>query len=301
MTAPAGHASKPARHRFTRQLRKAKRDVGILSYGLLTRLGLKPRETHVTICGVPRSGTSLLYNMICMSLEDTFSCDDFELTSTTSILYPGNHASKRPMDIMDLQQIQARNYRHKKLIVLAVIRDPRDTITSIHPKVPGEYFIGYRDCMRVLGNFPDYHTDRDHPGIGELWALIQSEQARLGESFMLLRYEDLVDRPNDMQDTLAERFALPFKHRFSDFHERMAGAKVGVRYDGEHAAVDQQRVFETSAVTRNRVGKWHEGEFRQRVLDEFEANPDFAQTLIEMGYEQDTAWLDELKTNADGG
>ena len=79
-------------------------------------LGLEP-WTHLVVCGFPRSGTSLLYNMLSATLED-FECQDFEVPARTRLTWAGHQASKNPLDIIDLVDLPSKNVLGKRLVVI---------------------------------------------------------------------------------------------------------------------------------------------------------------------------------------
>lgn len=95
--------------------------------------------------------------------------------------------------------------RHKpdpKDVVL-LVRNPRYVVTSkSHPRWPNEYVIGWK---REEGKAPY--------GLDEHW---EAMQLYLKHS-MVLRYEELIDDPNEVQERLGEHFGLEYDRAFTDW------------------------------------------------------------------------------------
>lgn len=263
--------------------------------GALWKLGTPWRQ--LLVCGYPRSGTSLLYNMLAASLPG-FTFTDFEQRAEPLIRRPGTIASKTPMDVLTLNQIVAANIWHKELLVVIPLRDIRDVLTSRHPMLPGEYFIG---CDYSWWPQPDGSWRYDAPGIQEIHAAIH-RAGRLdrlddaptntapGYRTVLFRYEDLLADADSIQRRLAQELDLQFSSSFSSFHER--GDRLAYRYEGEHAARDTSMVLENKPVQADRAGKWRNPEHRDRIRDQFKRFPVLFDILIDDGYEANRAWFD---------
>src|SRR5580692_8967531 len=102
------------------------------------RFGLTPLRTHILICGYGRSGTTLLLMMIEQSLPKARSFGQEKSAWRAATFERRNHAvliSKTPRDISRLHRI--RNFyknRQAALKTIVMIRDPRDVLSSRHPK-----------------------------------------------------------------------------------------------------------------------------------------------------------------------
>ena len=84
----------------------------------------------------------MLYNMLGATLVG-FRFEEFELPAIHRIHRLGNIASKYPLDVFNVGSLPKLNIHQKKLMVIVMIRDPRDLVTSRHPILPDRYFIGY--------------------------------------------------------------------------------------------------------------------------------------------------------------
>lgn len=105
--------------------------------------GLNPLQTHVVICGFPRSGSTLLHLMIRNSVRDvlTFSRERCALGNVQYELRNRHFmVTKRPDDLFRIQDI--RNFyahRHQASARFVVmLRDPRDVLVSKHARRPGQ-------------------------------------------------------------------------------------------------------------------------------------------------------------------
>lgn len=246
-------------------------------------------QRQVVVCGFPRSGTSLLYNMLSSSLPD-FRFEPFEQYFIYRIHRLGNYATKAPMDVFHVPWIDELNINKKKLTVLIVIRDLRDVVTSKHPILPGHYFIGYDHSW-----WPQDHEfkawDYDAPGLMEIYGAINAIISRPDTT--VVRYEDLVSNPDEVQQKIASTHGLEFQGQFNDYHRRPE--KHAYKYEGRYAPADTGLVLEGRKSTSSRVERWRtRPEDTQRVIDQFRACDRLFDILEELGYEKNRSWFDRL-------
>ncbi|MGH7505241.1 MAG: sulfotransferase domain-containing protein, partial [Longimicrobiales bacterium] len=131
-------------------------------------------KKQIIICGPPRSGTSLLYNMMATALPE-FGRSPFETSAHEHIMKTQHYVSKRPLDILELHALPRRNVFAKELHVVVVVRDPRDVVTSIHPNVPHDYFIGW-DASYFVGPAYPYAPELRSPGLSAIAAAFEGVQ-----------------------------------------------------------------------------------------------------------------------------
>ena len=246
------------------------------------------RYVQLVVCGYPRSGTSLLYNMLSTSLIG-FRFEPFELSAIYRMHRLGSIASKFPLDVFNVPRLPEMNPHDKRLCVVGVVRDPRDLITSRHPMLPDRYFIGYEHSWWPQ----DEAFERwkyDGPGIVDVFEALQALGKQTEIPFHEVRYEDLVTDPNAVQDQLANRFSFDFSSRFSDFH--LWQGKLAYRYSGRTRAKDESLVREDRPADVSRAGKWMQPEHRDRLREQFESCPKLFEILRTYGYEPDDDWFD---------
>jgi len=263
-----------------------------------------PPRRQIVICGFPRSGTSLLYNMLAVALPH-FARDPFESSALRSIWRFEDHLSKLPFDVFRLEELVRCNSLRKTLHVLAPIRDPRDLVTSVHPNVPGAYFIGWESSHRVGLGTADTPTP-GMPGIAAIEAALEAAARIPGLEFLRVRYEDLVRDPDSVQRGLAQRLGLAFHARFAEFH--LAGESLPYRYDAAHLRpdADPRQVREDGPPDPSRAGKWQAPEHRERIREEFGRHPELLALVRAWGYERDDHWFEAYRaadpsTTSDGG
>jgi hypothetical protein len=254
-------------------------------------LGLPPLK-QVVICGYPRGGTSMLYNMMSATLKG-FECDQFENSCLQYVDRYGSYLSKNPMDVLDIEELTRKNVLRKDLCIIVVLRDLRDVVTSVHPNAPDRYFQGYEGGWSPQGGYGEYKLVATQRSIKTLFHAIESLRSLKGARFVFVKYEDLVENPDRQQQILREQFDLKFSGPFSKFHEHPE--KHAYRYEGEHAPADPSLVRESSAVDRSRSGKWARPEHRQRILEQFGQYPEMLDMLIHYGYEKDREWFSRFQ------
>jgi hypothetical protein len=251
---------------------------------------------QLVICGFPRGGTSLLYNMFSSCLPG-FQYQEFEDYFIYKIHRLNNVATKAPLDVLHLSDMDRLNIHKKKLIVIIMVRDIRDVITSRHPIYPGEYFIGYdhswwpQTAAHPGAPLNELAWKYDAPGVMEIYHAIR---AHMGEPHVtVIKYEDLVADADRIQSALASKYALSFSGKFSEYHA--SEHRHAYKYEGKHRAADESLVMEGKSVTSDRVSRWASSEqHRARVLSQFEACPELFDVLEYYGYETSRDWFYSL-------
>jgi hypothetical protein len=147
------------------------------------------------------------------------------------------------------------------LFVIYVLRDPRSVIVSKHQQLPGQYY----SCLKVWREFESYRRKLEGH-----------------KRFLVVKYEELVTAPDVVQERISS--FLPFLEEiclFSEFHryakpsERTTRALNGLR-----------------PVSADRLLEWQK--HLPRVKAQLECCGDISTELVELGYESDSKWKDQL-------
>lgn len=279
--------------------RRMRNELREVLKGKLDRIlhGRRAQKKQIVICGYPRSGTSLFFNMLSTTLSG-FQCDEWERSAFETIRQYDNHVSKSPLDTFSIRNLSDCNLHHKTIVVFILLRDIRDIITSVHPNVPDRYFMGYEACCRVLGQFPDYKVTDDLPGVSDYFQEIEQLKNSAEYQVRLLKYEDLVRDPDGMQKEIAKEFDLPFMRRFSEFH--LHKDQHSMRYEGTRQPLDPKLVKEDKEVDASGIGRWRAAKHRQRIHDQFAQYPHLFEILRTYGYAENDDWFQDYieKTGA---
>ncbi len=216
------------------------------------------KRIHIVGCG-PRTGTTLLTEMMISSYDiDVYTGQDDRLGIPP--IRSGNvFLTKSPKDIVVVEPVLKVM---KNLYVILMLRDPRDSIASMHGTFKEQY---YSNLLYWKNFMPFAETLADHP------------------RFLTLHYEDLARNPDAVQAKISS--FLPFlkeKHAFSQYHH-MANPSMDSRL----------ALGEVRPVTDERIGNWRN--HKARVLGQIMSHGSISADLIRHGYEPDNAWEEELK------
>jgi hypothetical protein len=229
--------------------------------------GLKPLRTHIAICGFRRSGTTLLQMMMEYALPNARRFGR-EMSAWRAATYQWrNHEvliSKAPDDIFRLDRL-LRFYEEQaaRLCPIVLIRDPRDVLTSrLAGAEPGRYYLDlamWRQYRRILQSV--LHA----PGA------------------LFLRYEDLVTDTTAVQRRIDAFTREPSQRSFLDF------------YNEPRTDFDTLPLNGVRPVDNHSVDRWRRPEHRPRIAALLDADPGFADTLVDLGYETSSDWVQEWR------
>ncbi len=233
---------------------------------------------HIVITGYPRSGTTLLYNMV---RGTAVNCESFEQESPAAIsvaMDDLNRITKRPLDVFDLDGIVAANARQKELVLLLLIRDVRAVITSIHKSIPTDFFIGFDHCYFVPGEGAPQFIN---PGMIAFHGATSRAAKDPRFTSLLIRYENLITEPDKLQQYLQDRVGMEFEGLFSDFYKRDIPHHLSYALNG------------IRPVDRENSSRWRDPQFTARLCSQFTACPALFDVLIRDGYESDRSWYEQ--------
>ena len=210
------------------------------------------KHLHIVACS-PRSGTTLLHEAMvtCFKVDKHY---DHEVRFNLVTANDGAIViTKRPKDTMYMPEV----IDDPELYVLYVMRDPRDVIVSRHGKNKDMYYSNIR-LFRDLHGYAK--TIANH------------------ERFLQVGYEEFVNRPDDVQQQIVNKFPwLETRYKFSEYH-----LHAEVSEKSKLAMNDVRPIAPTS------VGKWRDNlpRIKAQQLTHGSLTPD----LIECGYETSDEW-----------
>ena len=214
---------------------------------------------RVHIVGCPRSGTTLLMELISTCFASGGYCEHELSIFEPVTAVEGVYFTKQPNDIKQLRHIFPTD---PLLHIIYMGRDPRAVITSKHRESPEQYFCNYRvwqECDQAAASY------EAHP------------------RFLRLRYEDLVAAPDTVQQQIEDRF--PFLTRLHAFSQYQQFARP--------SAASQRAMNGLRAVNKESLQKWHE--HLPRIAAQLVANPQLKHDLVRLGYEPDESWTSMLE------
>ncbi len=238
-------------------------------------------QRHVVLSGFSRSGTTMFYSMLRHSVSN-FRFLDREYPAARAVVeMQGDVITKRPLDIFDIGNIIAANKMHKRLDFVVLLRDIRSVVTSMHPSVPGEYFIGH-DYQYFIP--PEGPPTRTLPGVLATYqAILSLFKTEVPGKRVVVRYEDLVLKTTRVQEYLGQVLRLGYCGRFEDFYQTEIPDELVAPLN------------HVSAPDGSRVDKWRSPEHRDRIRTQFLACPALFDVLIQTGYERDRSWFSEFE------
>jgi len=154
-------------------------------YPYKLRKGRRLAETELIICGYPRSGSGLFYQML------KYTVKNFQFRKNEGLVGKPHSISKEPNFI---------HYRPPNAMVC--IRDIRAVLTSKHFKFPGQYVMRHDTLLN-----------------GWKGIVPTAEAIRECKDPFFIRYEELIDNPDGYRAGLEEKYDMHFNARsMSNFY-----------------------------------------------------------------------------------
>lgn len=258
-------AKRVSRFQFPKSvIRWATRPIAALSHRPL--LFHRPPECHVVMCGFPRSGTTLCQLMIqaCVPGVQSFPKEEKGLAVARDVIkYRPYLFTKRPKDIFAIEEIRSFYATSStKLRFILLSRDPRAVLTSFHEMRKGEYYVSVERWRAIWEHWN--------------WAVQFPD-------VLTLRFEELISRPDTVEQAITAHVGWQVARPFSSFHEA-----VPAGFDTR--ALNGVRPLDTKTIAGWRAPRHH-----ARLLSLLAEMPELPERLIEMGYEADDAWIRELE------
>ena len=211
------------------------------------------KHLHIVACS-PRSGTTLLHEAMvtCLKVDKHY---DHEVRFNKAWAEDDQVLlTKRPKDTMYMPAVLEND---PDFYVIYVLRDPRDVIVSRHGKEKSRYYSNIR-----------------------LWCELHDVAKTLyGHArFLEVKYEDFVNRPDEVQKTIVVRFPwLQTLHPFSEYHQY-----ASVSDKSKRAMHGVRPIAPTS------VGLWKNN--LPRIKGQQEIHGSLTPILMDCGYESSGDW-----------
>jgi hypothetical protein len=228
--------------------------------------GLHPLQTHVSMCGFQRSGSTLLQLMVetCVSDVRTFGKEYWAPAAAQFALR--NHSymlTKTPWDIFFVEDVRSfYATRPARVRFVVTVRDPRAVLTSSIHDAPVNHSDGYFV-------------------VPERWVAYY-EHVRYAQQFddvMTVEYQDIVCQPALVQKRLEEFIGWHVHLPFERFHDAVPPAFERTNLNG------------LRPLDPTRVEGWRQEKHRERIRRILREIPQLPDCLIETGYETDTNWV----------
>jgi hypothetical protein len=230
---------------------------------------------HAFVCGYPRSGSTMFYNMLRTTVTN-FAFLEREMPARAVLARPEDYVTKRPLDIFDIDSILSANVLKKRLFAIILIRDIRSVVTSRHRNVPDDYFIGFDHQYFVQDGTATF----TNPGVIQTHNAIASTWQRRDLAKIIVRYEDILRDGEAVQSKLGGAIGFAYSGSFADFHKH------------ETPPALEYQLNTRRAPDLATIEAWRAPAHRQRIRDQFTRCPQLLELLKIYGYEKDDAWFE---------
>jgi hypothetical protein len=216
------------------------------------------KQVHIVGCS-PRSGTTLLYEMMSACFEFDRCYGHETRFNRTTALRGETLLTKRPKDTQFMPDVLAHI---EDFWVIYCLRDPRDVIVSKH-RIAGDRYYSNLRLWREQHAYAQKMIS--HPRC------------------ITVRYEDLVTDPDSVQHALLD--AIPWLkalHPFSDYHQYAS-----------LSSQSERAMHGLRAINTDSIGRWRDN--LPRVLAQIQRHGSIHSELKACGYESDERWESVLE------
>ena len=200
---------------------------------------------RILICGCARSGNTLMFSLINTGFENIVKVkggpwgEQVPKEAVEGKVVVG----KFPRKASRLYKLMADD-----LGIIYMMRDPRDVLVSKHFERPRTYWTSVERWIRTATVALEY---KDHPNV------------------LLLKYEDLITKPNKAQKAMAEKFNLEAARKFEDCYESFdtkdkynAKTMNGIR-----------------PLDKSRIGAWKDGYLNEKFINRLMKNSEMTDLM----------------------
>lgn len=220
--------------------------------------GVLPKR--IVICGSPRSGTTLMNEfMKCFYGTYVMNREEYALRFPYLVVNKKYIVTKHPLDFSNIDKIIDV---YNDPYILFMLRDPRDVIVSKHFKYKDQYFVNFTLWEKAIHAFES--TDYDKK--------------------LLVKYEELIRKPNVYQKEIARQINLESKSNFEDYYQFVDKRHQDVKALGGVRNVDP-----------GNFGKFKAKENYNRIKTQLNNYPQMSDYLIKYGYEKNKEWEEEYR------
>jgi len=229
-------------------------------------MGVSLAPPNIVITGSWRSGTTLLYLYFPIAFADV-AISEVESPAVTTRLPAGFswRVSKSPNDIHHVREIQVAIDPW----VIYMLRDPRDCIVSWRD-AKHDYYLAFNEWLR------NFLFAKSYKGNRLLW----------------IRFEQLVCRPEAVQESLAETIGLQPVVPFAECHKVILLHKETIQHQLVHGVREGSLGPMVRPLDPSVIGSWRRD--KARIRQQLEQFPEMQAVLEWTGYEEDEAWQHEL-------
>lgn len=235
---------------------------------------------HIVQCGYPRSGSTMLYNMLRSTVEG-YQFYDKETPASWVINDPGDKITKDPKDVFYMREIQ--EVLGDDVRFLVSVRDPRSVLCSKHVNTGDLYKVSWdftwkRGPAKMVRKGRRKGLRRESP---KHMGLIDWHKAIMGTPVSaMVKYEDVITSTEEVQTRLGRIFGFAYRAAFSDFHTSDIPPRLAHQLNG------------VRPVDSSRIESWHS--HPERIKQQFTECPELFDILIQLGYEKNTEWFNQL-------
>lgn len=223
----------------------------------------------ITVCGFPRAGTTMLYNMLRTTLPDVEFYDSEQSIVNITDSEHHNTCIKRPFDIFNLH-----NLKDKHTVPIVLVRDIRSILTSYHHSVPNTFFADWNKLFYVPEQGSPYMKT---PGLLSVYNEIVKYK------MLTIKYEDLITNPQQCQELIQQKIPNTFVGKFEDFYLDTKSTELSKAMNG------------IRPIDKSRITNWKK--HPQRIIEQFTKHPQLFDVLKYFSYEDNNDWFNELKEN----
>ncbi len=246
----------------------------------------KPR--HVIITGPSRSGKTVLYNLLRATISQNCLFPKQETAALNTIQYFSRLVvSERSLDLMDYHNILQKLGKIRSIKFIILIRDPQELLCQKKDFFANQYWHGYDYQLHTPGR---KYVSFSDPGIITFFRKIEELCQANKENIMLVRFEELINNPQKIQQQISSFCSISFNLGFDM-----------VRADDMPNDYQTNEIKNFKSLKDIQVSSLTNDAHINRVLLQLQLCPELEKTITAFGYNLETKRNNTLVKNINSG
>lgn len=192
-------------NKINKNAHKFKLKLQLSAHRFINAIKGNQKPEHIVITGPSLEGSLLISDALKKSIDGNgyYPAETIAALNTIN-KFKNTYITKSHSDLFDVKDIQEKLSAVRDLKFIIVVADPRDMLTEMHCSIPFQYFQSWDYSF-----YTEPHPSFTCPGVGKAFEEIDRLKKDGSISFKIVRFEDLLEKPEQIQQELTDFLKTP--------------------------------------------------------------------------------------------